>query len=231
MLAQKQLITDIHQDAEWQYLVGETLIGERMIVQALAKIVRDKSLPSDLLALLEEQLDEEAYHLNEYSRVLGSKSIQGSGYDLDLHHFVDSLPNNTLKLYALQGLLEGISLGALKHRIDHWQDASSFELDKEVYEDEKKHVSLSFDYFDQLIHQEGQFKLDSFNNITLQVKKIFNKAFNADTISRVIKKMTGVAVNAKKIESNTAMHEFQKLSRQEIIENRDKFLGHYYKNA
>ena len=61
MLAQKQLITDIHQDVEWQYLVGETLIGERMIVQALAKIVRDKSLPSDLLVLLEEQLDVEAH--------------------------------------------------------------------------------------------------------------------------------------------------------------------------
>ena len=46
-----RLIENGPAEAEWQYLVGESLIGERMIVPALARISNDPSLAPQLEGL------------------------------------------------------------------------------------------------------------------------------------------------------------------------------------
>lgn len=226
-----RLIPSISAEEEWEYLVGETLVGERMIVPALAKIVQDQRMPKNLRVLIEGQLQDEVRHLAAYRRFLGGKHVRGSRYDVRLGEYIKTLPTVTHKLFCLQGMLEGISLGALQHRLAHWHGWPATDFDREVLEDEETHVSLSFDHFAELSSQDGIVSFEDFRRMSSDVNEIFVRTFNGAVISQVIEGATGRWVDAAEVESSDTMKVFKRNSCREIVKNKNEFIKAYYEHV
>ena len=184
-----RILADVSIENEWFYLVNETFIGEKMIVPSLQKIYKDKRLPKNLKTIMEDQINDEINHVVGFSKTLNRTNFPGSSYDQKLESYIDGIPNNTLKLFALQGMLEGVALGALKFRLENWCNSPSHSFDKEVEVDELRHVSLSFNHFNELQHAEGLVSKEDFDKVTKKVNEIFSDSFSSEVIEGVFNKL------------------------------------------
>jgi hypothetical protein len=213
---------------EWMYLVNETLEGEKCIVPLLREISKRPEVVGALRETIMGQIDEEAGHVMMYQKLVGPDRIMGSGFRRKLHGFVSSLETVTLKLFALQGMLEGIALGALQHRLKNIEGAPSNSTDKTALIDEQKHVGLSYGHFTQLARAEGWHTPAQFKSTAKEINSIFASSFNGLAIATVFQQSFGVNVNPAIIENSLAMKNFRAASVQAIVKNKNEFVTRYF---
>ncbi len=216
---------------EWEYLANETYEGERCIVPLLRSIVRDSRLPNVFADDLNKQIEEEVEHVGYYNEVIGQTRLISSGYGSRLTAYVKRLPSNALKLFTLQGILEGIQLGTLEYRAEMIRRSPSDSVDKQVHKDELKHVSLSYRHFKELQNVEGVRELEEFKNVARSVNQIFLDALHSHMIAQLIRANHGVQVDPRSIESSLALAYFRKQSAHTIMRNRQEFLDAYFRAA
>lgn len=217
---------------EWLYLVNETLTGEKAIVPLLKHILEEHRLGSGLKAALEQQLEEEINHVRGYYKLVGKEGLRSSGYDLKLDDYVRNLPKASLKLFALQGMLEGIALGALNHRLQYWKNSPSYAFDLRAHLEESGHVVMSFDFFNELKEEEGSPDISEFRQIEKDVNKIFVNSFQGNTLVEFIKNNFGEGeaehLSSKSIENSTAMKCFRRKSAETLVRTKNGFLQHFF---
>ena len=218
-------------EAEWAYLVNETLEGEKCIVPQLRKLKKHPVVLENkgLLETLSRQLDEEVEHVRLFNGLIGVERIKGSGYRDQLMAYVDSLPSVTLKLFALQGMLEGYALGALRHRLRVISDSPSERVDAQALYEEIGHVAFSFDHFSYLKNAEGEHSRQEFKEVSKEVNKIFSQSFKGENIARIFKNSFGIEIEGPHLLDKTdSMAAFQSLSKMSVIQNKNQFLIQYY---
>jgi hypothetical protein len=216
-------------EVEWKYLINETYIGERAIVSLLHKIPIQPSLSDGLRRALRAQLDDEVRHVRLYRELLGSEKLQGSGYDSRFKAYVETLPCITLKLFALQGLLEGIALGALEYRQANWPGSPSTAVDLSVQADEDRHVVTSFAFFKELKALDPNVTPQMFREVARTVNAIFADAFNGRAIARFMSvNFADETIDADSIEQGEALTAFRKKSAVILAANKKAFLDSYY---
>lgn len=224
----RSLCNQANSEFEWMYLVNETLEGEKCIVPLLKEIVKHPVVSGALKETVLRQIDEEVEHVRLFHKLIGPDKVRGSGFKEMLFDYVKNLDSVTLKLFSLQGLLEGIALGALKYRLENIENSPSLETDKQALIDECGHVGFSFNHFKHLIQQEGLLTLEQFRTVSRDVNSIFNSSFNGDSISLIFKKTFGSEINPGEIDNSAAMKHFRALSGRTIVENRNLFISKYF---
>ena len=222
------LCSPANAEFEWMYLVNETLEGEKCIVPLLKEIVKNPVVSGALKETLLRQIDEEVEHVRLFHKLIGAQRVKGSGFREKLFEYVSGLENVTLKLFALQGMLEGIALGALKHRLQNIEESPSYETDKQALIDEEIHVGLSFNHFNHLVNAEGLVCPERFKDVSKDVNTIFGSSFNGEVISSVFRTSFDTTLDSTAIENSAAMRSFRSLSGRTIIENRNLFVRKYF---
>lgn len=224
------LIPDVRRQDEWIYLVNETLEGEKCIVPLLGKIAKsplvqgNKSLQDSIL----RQHAEEVQHVKLFKSLVGQSEIEGSGYRAKLYAYVEKLPNITLKLFALQGMLEGFALGALRYRLKYVENSPSEKVDAQALSDELGHVNIAFDHFKYLQNEEGVVEKKEFLQVSRDINKILSESFSAQNIARLLSSSFGVkGVDAERIESAPLMQVFKSVSVDSVLSNRNQFIQYY----
>lgn len=221
-------------ESEWRYLVNETYIGERCIVPLLQQVLAHPVVAGcrDLREKIEGQIREEINHVRIFHRLVGADKLKGSEYDRHLHSYVSQLGSATLKLFALQGMLEGIALGALEYRLQYWSTAPSQLTDVEVKRDEIGHTTLSYPFFKKLIQEEGLLSADEFRRVGQDMNQIFVNCFSGDVMASYVRQVQdGAECEAKDLESTSAISLFRKQSARIVSANRRQFLDHYQEAA
>lgn len=225
-----RLIPGIAPEYEWRCLVNETLSGERAIVPLLRGIVSDPSLPKELRDPLKRQIDEEIEHVRLFHGLVGREKLIGSGYEIPFSRYVQSLPSITLKLFALQGMLEGIALGALWHRLHRLENSPSESVDRRAYAEELEHVEFSLPFLSPLSRAEGKMTLDSLEVVAAEVSAIFTSHFNGYTLSRFVKENLGVeATSARDLDATPAIRDFRVKSARCLAVTKHRFIDAYKK--
>jgi hypothetical protein len=210
--------------------VNETLAGEKCIVPLLAGILEDFSLPDSLRHTLEQQFSEELAHVRMFYNLIGREGLESSGFATELSQYVQTLPKVGLRLFALQGMLEGIALGALEHRLRHWKESPSRHADLRAYNDEKSHISCSFKDFGRLIEGEGAISPHEFRSVEKSINQIFVRAFRGSVICNFIEKyfpQEAPGLSADSIERSRAMTEFRQRSARLLVEAKQEFTRTY----
>jgi hypothetical protein len=215
-------------DLEWMYLVNETLEGEKCIVPLLRGIASHPIVTGCLAEKVNRQIDEEVDHVRLFYKLVGAQRVQGSGFREELTSYVNSLECVTLKLFALQGMLEGIALGALHFRIENIQNSPSDQIDKQALIDEEGHVSFSFDHFDQLVNSEGLVSKARFKAVSKDISGIFATHFNGAAISNIFLKSFDLELDPSAVEESAAMRIFRSQSSRAVITNRNSFIERYF---
>ena len=222
-----RIIPQASAELEWSYLVNETLMGEKAIVPLLGEILRTCPVGPIFKEAISRQLDEEVEHVLMYFHLVGSEKISGSGYDTQLKDYVRQLESPTLKLFALQAMLEGIALGALDHRIKNWEASPSTKTDVRAQKDEADHVACAYPAFLELISFEGKVEPLEFKKVARDVNSFFKQAFSGQVIAGILGKHTGTSFDADQIDSSQAMMSFKKVSAQTLVATRNQFLKSY----
>ena len=216
------------QSLEWVYLVNETLEGEKTIVPLLRRILFSPICRGSFREVIERQLDEEVEHVRMYHRLVGQHKIDRNSFRIQFSDFVDSLPSVTLKLFALQGMLEGLALGALHYRIDTIEGSPSAATDQRALEEEMNHTVFSFPHFKYLISEEGPHSLDLFKETTRQANNIFSANFNGAQVAGVFSDQFGVESSTPEvIEKSDGMADFRRYTRTHIINAKNEFIDQY----
>jgi hypothetical protein len=226
-----RLIPGAEANQEWAYLVNETLEGEKCIVPLLVNIMRDFDLPEQLRESLKRQRDEEAEHVRMFGAVLGNEKLNIDLFKTKFAKYVQSLPSVTLRLFALQGMLEGIALGALRYRMAFWGDSPSSKVDRRAFAEELGHVSLSYTHFEELKRYEQPVSKQTFQSVAKEINSIFANGFSGESIAQLFKDSFGCNADPKEIATSDGMLQFRRLSIRSIIENRDSFIAKYEASA
>jgi hypothetical protein len=159
-----RLIESASPENEWAYLVNETLAGEKTIVPMLKKILDNPVCIGPFREMVEQQIDEEVQHVRLYHNLVGGYQIDRNIFRTEFSRFVLGLPTVTLKIFALQGMLEGIAMGALNYRLSVIENSLSIKEDTRALADETNHTSFSFPHFRHLIESEGEHSMEDFKN-------------------------------------------------------------------
>jgi hypothetical protein len=223
-----RLIPGARAEQEWLYLINESYIGERCIVPLLRALLDAPVEGVGFRRMVARQILEEEEHVARYSELLAGQAACGSGYDRDFAEYVLDLPNTTLKLYALQALLEGISLGALRYRREAVFSAWSDDLDRRVLLDEERHVRFARPFMCALIAADGVVERQQFDVVAKQVNAIFARHFNGAHLARLMRSTFGRFVSAESIDASIGMKRFYWKSVTSVLATKAEFLGHYH---
>ncbi len=223
-----RLFGKVSAESEWRFLVNETLAGEKLIVGFLKDILA-MGIPSKFLnESLKKQVDEEIEHVRMYHKLVGADKLRSSGYDIHLKKVVQDLNSVTLKLFALQGMLEGMALGALDYRILNWNEGPSFNVDSIAKLEESEHVGFSYSSFSDLIRFEGRISMCEFKRVQKQVNKIFSTAFNGAVIVDLLDPLDSFEIEAQAIEDSVAMKSFRRNSAKIVLSAANAFIDNYF---
>jgi hypothetical protein len=228
---QVRLIESLPEEHEWRYLLHETLIGERCIVPLLEDLAQDLSLHDRLRAILRRQIDEETTHVELYEDLIG-RPLVGDGYAPDLGRYVRALPSTTYKLFAMQAVLESISLAAIRHRLDSVAAHPARAIDERILLDEEGHVRFGYAFLDDLKAQDGVLPASDFARVAHEVNGIFARHFNGDGIVRFFERNFAGTLSSRRIDPATVdrsagMRSFRMKSARAISEQRREFVGRY----
>lgn len=229
-----RLISAASAEQEWLYLVNETLEGEKCIVPLLGKMLKHPVVVGNkpLSDGISKQHNEEVQHVRLFNSLAGQERIEGSGYRRELNKYVENIPTVTLKLFALQGMLEGFALGALRYRLRYVEKSRSEKTDARALAEELDHVQLSFDHFKYLQAEEGVCTKSEFFQVSRDVNRILANSFSGANISRIFQMSFGLYIgDSPQIEGLQAMRTFKSISAQSVIENRNRFIDHYLRVA
>src|SRR4051812_8875925 len=102
-----RLVESVPLEAEWLYLTTESLVGEKCGVRLLKYMISRCDMPSSVRNMIEAHLADEVRHVRLYAAHVGPCKLSGSGYDEPFEAHVRALPTITLKLFAIQAVLEG----------------------------------------------------------------------------------------------------------------------------
>lgn len=221
-----RLIEDTHPENEWHYLVAETKAGEDSILPLLESLLADQSMSSGLRHILTRQLAEESTHVDLYRGLL-SDATYSTGYAAAFSEFVENLPHLTAKLFAVQTVLESISLGALDYRHQMLPEAPSTRIDKIVREDELGHVNFGLGFIDELKRRDGVQTLEFFRSVGREANLIFSGHFHGKAISEYFERVFGETIAPQSIDQSIAMRHFRSVSAQISAQNRVRFLQRY----
>ena len=221
-----RLIEETSAEREWQYLVAETKAGEESILPLLEALLADRRLSTGLRNILTRQLAEESLHVDLYRNLLGEKT-DSTGYATEFSQFVLALPNLTAKLFAVQTVLESVSLGALEYRDQMLVHAPSKDVDRIVRNDELGHVNFGLGFIEELKRLDGTQDLEFFRSVGRKANRIFSGHFNGSSIAAYFDRAFGADVSAQAIDESVAMRHFRKVSAQISAQNRVKFMQRY----
>lgn len=212
---------------EWVYLVNETYIGERCIMPILEGLREVLDYPA-FDRMIARQLGEEERHYHMYRGVLGQDPVAGSGYDQAFSAFVDELPNPTLKLFAIQPLLEGIALAAIRYRLDATVNHHAAEVDQQILADEERHTRYAYGFMRVLMEHDGALADSSFAETARRGNALFRRHFNGQVIARLLQESCGAAgISASDIDRSEGMRRLSRLSARTIVEQKSAFLARY----
>jgi hypothetical protein len=227
-----RLIPDVSPETEWFYLVNETYVGELCIVPLLEELYAFDGAGTAFRRMLARQVDEEREHAARYRELLRDEPLPGSGYDVSFAAYARTLPNVTLKIYALQALLEGVSLGALRYRIAALESNPYHALDGRIMEDELRHTQFGYGFMKYLAAVDGTVPLNRFLAVARDVNHIFAEHFNGLAIARVVRDQMGLpGCSAENIDCSEGMRKFFWKSASSIVDSKSRFLEHYYERA
>lgn len=221
-----RLIEEVSPEQEWAYLVGETKAGEESILPLLEVLLADSRLSLGLRKVLTRQLSEEAEHVELYRGLLGEKT-DSTGYANKFSLFVQGLPNLTAKLFAVQTVLESISLGALEYRHQMVKHTASEDVDRIVRSDEMGHVNFGLGFIDELKRLDGVQEQEFLRSVGREANRIFSGHFNGKSIAEYCDRVYGKHVSEQLIDGSNAMKQFRKISAYISAENRVKFIQRY----
>lgn len=223
-----RLIPNVKPEDEWLYLVNETYVGERCIVPLLQGLADLPQVDGAFERMFLRQADEERGHVARYEQLLSSKPLSNSGFDVPFARYVEALPNVTLKLFALQAMLEGVSLGALEYRMSALAASPSARLDREIFADELRHTKFGFAFLRRLREEEGRLPKAAFAGVAHQINAIFAQHFRGECIARLVREQ--LATNdacARAIDESPGMRRFFSASTRAIIASKNQFLAAY----
>ena len=223
-----RMATDVSPEAEWLYLVNETYIGEMCIVPLLEELYALDNAGPAFRRMVARQIDEEQEHVERYRELLRFRPLKGSGYNVPFAAYVRNLPNTTLKMFALQALLEGISLGALRYRTTALSVNPHRDLDARIMDDEERHTKFSYGFFKALIGVDGVIDLATFDRIAREVNAIFARHFNGAAIAEFFRAELGFPCDAQRIDTSDGMKKFFWKSATSIVENKRQFVNRYH---
>ncbi len=226
---QHRLIPDVSSSIEWLYLVNETYIGEACIVPLLEEIYDTCDAGPAFRKMIGRQLEEEEEHVERYRELLCQKPLRGSGYDVEFAAYVRALPCLTLKIYALQALLEGISLGALRYRAAALVENPHAALDQRILDDELRHTQFAHGFFKQLIAADGLVAPATFDRVARDVNGVFARHFNGAKIAAFLSAELGLSgVTAESIDQSAGKKKFFWKSTTSIVASKNQFVERYY---
>ena len=226
--ANHRLVENVPLEAEWSYLVNETLAGERCILPLLETLASDMRLPRSLRSLLQRQIEEEADHVARYEALFHGRRFASTGYDKEFSQFVRDIGPITLKLFSLQAILESISLGALTYRRDTLIDSPSEVDDIQILKDEEGHVRFGLAFLGLLKEIDGVIALGDFDEITHAANKIFARHFDGSNIAHFMDTNFAIkAVSASDIDRSAGMKIFKRTSTKTIIKIKNEFIHRY----
>ncbi len=222
-----RLIPGISPKEEWLYLANETYRGEKASVRSIKNIAKEAKYISTLSQSIYKQADDELKHTKMYHTLLKHDAGSGSGYPVKLFDYIDKMELLTLKVYAVQALLEGYALGALKYRLSIFNETPSYKIDVEILLDELNHISLPIRFLKKLKEQEGKIEIDRFHKVAKDVNRIFSQSFSGERISNIIKVDYNLNVKPDVINNSAGMAEFKRQSISTVLETKSHFLKHY----
>jgi hypothetical protein len=224
-----RIADSVRAENEWIYLVNETLAGEKTIVPLLKAILDNEICVGPLREAVERQLAEEIGHVRLYHNLAGSYRIDRNNFRTEFSAFVNALPSVTQKLFALQGMLEGIALGALYYRLEMIEDSPSLKTDQLALADEMSHTQLAFPHFRHLIDTEGRQSQDLFRATAKAANEVFANNFNGTQMANVLTDLFNEPnANSQQIEKSTGMATFRRYSKIQIVKTRSEFLKQYF---
>lgn len=224
-----RLIKSTSAENEWVYLVNGTYAGEKTIVPLLNKILKSDVCTGSLKTMVEKQIDEEVSHVRLYHNLVGSYQIDHSRFRNEFSHFFSEIPTITQKLFALQGMLEGIALGSLYYRFDMIENSPSLKEDRQALEDELNHIQYSFPHLKHLIEAEGKISIDEFKETAKKANEVFSNNFNSGHIQKAFAESFNEKVCGNEIEHSQEMVVFRKYTIPHIIKTRNEFINQYFK--
>jgi hypothetical protein len=225
---QFRLIPDATAEQEWLYLVNESYVGEQCIVPLLRELMDAPVEGAGFRRMLQRQIIEEEGHVALYADLLCSRPHESSGYDRALCAYVRALPNTTLKLFALQALLEGIGLGALRYRAAALASSPGDALDRRVQADELRHIHFARAFTKVLVAADGVIPSATFDVVARDVNAIFARHFSGAHVSDLMARAYGLDVSASSIDASPGMRRFFWKSLNSQIESKSDFLRHYH---
>jgi hypothetical protein len=227
-----KFITGVSTELEWAHLVNETFVGEAAVVPLLLEIASDPRISKPLKDDILRQAEDEINHTEMYRKVVASYNLKGTGFEKPLSEVISSQKKITLKLFAIQGVLEGIALGSLIYRTKYWENSPSYAEDQVALRDEISHVRLSYPHMRELIKIEGLPSTTEMRQITRDINKIFRDATNINIIKENLKDHMP---SDQEISINQNAHKvFGKLSIDVLKRNIESFtreLNHHAKNS
>ena len=215
-------------ETEWRYLANETLTGERCIVPILERMLDHPATTPTLRGALMEQLDEEIEHVHMYESVIGEEQLIGTGYADEFGKLVQQIDKLTLQMFAVQVMLEGISVGSLAFRIHHWGQCPTVSADKRVLADEHRHLKVPYPHLSNLRAAEGVIGRDEFKAVSRSVNAIFKTHFSGTAIHQHLVDNYGVSRSSpEEIEKTLAMRQFRQRSRKTLAKTKSNFYSQY----
>lgn len=225
-----RLIADVSAEIEWLYLASETYYGEQCIVPLLRELVAETEDVLGLRAVLARQIDEELDHIRRYEALLGGSPCEPSGYHLRFAAYVRTLKHPIEKLFALQALLEGQSLGAVTYRLGALSESPSEATDHVVLRDEEGHTRFGLAFLKTLADRQGPApSIADLKRISRDVNAIFSAHFKGIVVARIASAASGRRVDEGAIEASPAMRHFRKQAAGLVVTTRAEFLQRYAK--
>jgi hypothetical protein len=222
-----RLAPNVPAEHEWLYLVNETYVGERCIIPLLVELLDAPVESPAFRTMLERQIGEEREHEALYHRLLGHEPLPGSRYDVEFSRLVRALPSPTLRLFALQVLLEAIGVAAFEYRLDVLRASPSDHVDRRILGDEKRHTMFSYGFFRPLIALDGAVAEERFHAVARQVNALFARHFSGGAVAEVLRETFGDRVDAAAIDASAAMKRFGWKSASTIVAHKNDYLGRY----
>jgi hypothetical protein len=227
-----RLLPRVAPEVEWHFLMHDMFVGERCGARLLERMSCAASEQRALARMLARQANDERRHVTLYGALLGQR-VDGAPprYECDLERLVDGLPCLTLQIFALQALVEGISLGALEYRKRVLDDAPSQAADAEVWADELRHVRFAYGFMRELIARDGVVPRTDFEAVTASLFTLFEGSFAAERIGAFVRDAYGIADAGIDARPSPGKRMLWSATLRTVLKNRTSFLEHYDRSA
>lgn len=221
-----RIAPDAPAEHEWLYLVNETHIGEQCILPLLVDLA-DAPISAAFRRMIARQIEEEREHESLYRQTLGHDPLEGSGYDVEFTALVRGLELVTLRIFALQCLMEAIGIAAFEHRLSALTKSPTEATDRKILVDERRHAQFSHGYLRTLIACEGPVPLGEFDALAHRVNHLFARHFSARSVAETMRKQSGSECSVDSIATSEGMRRFSWRSASTIVAHKRDFVRRY----